>query len=137
MTPSSSATTTSPGFTITPPSTTGTLTDPAVALTVPCALTCASPDGEPHRAQFGHVAHAAGGDEARTPRTCSGVAISSPMNPVRRDRSTGTTTITSPACGLLDRGVDHQVVAGRGTSTVTALPAMRGALLDRTDAGPA
>ena len=46
-TPSSSATITSPAFTICPPQTTGTLTEPKVSLTVPCAEIAADQTGNP------------------------------------------------------------------------------------------
>ena len=47
-TPSSSATITSPGWTSAPAQTTGTLTEPSVALTVPLALIALAPDREVH-----------------------------------------------------------------------------------------
>ncbi len=47
MTPSSSAITASPGVTIVPAMLTGRFTVPAVALTVPWALTCRDQTGKP------------------------------------------------------------------------------------------
>ena len=100
-----------PGRTVCPPSTMGTLTAPAVAFTVPCALTAARPDREAHLAQLGDVAHpAAPVTTPRTPRRCRAVANSSPNSPsVRRRVGRHHEDVTGPA--LLDGDVDHQVVA--------------------------
>ena len=63
-TPSSSATITSPGLTSAPAQTTGMLTEPSVAFTVPLALIARRKHRELHRGQVLHVAHAAVDDEA-------------------------------------------------------------------------
>ena len=62
-TPSSSATIASPGLTSAPAQTTGMLTEPSVALTVPLAR-LPGPDREAHARQRLHIAHAGIDDEA-------------------------------------------------------------------------
>ena len=64
QTPSSSATITSPGSTAAPAQTIGTLTEPSVALTVPCANTAFDQTGKVHLRQVAHVAHAGVDDQA-------------------------------------------------------------------------
>ena len=135
-TPSSSATTTSPGLHRRPRRrSTGTLTDPGVALTVPCAWTALDHTGKPIERRSATSRTPVVVTRPRTPRTCSAVAMRSPMNTVARAEVVGTTTMHVADLALLDRGVDHEVVARRGQHRDGRSRDAR-ALLDRTDAGP-
>ena len=115
MTPSSSATTTSPGRTIWPPSTIGTLTAPAVALTVPCALTARDQTGKPHLAQVRDVAHAAAQDDAADAAALERGGEQLAEQPVGRRRVRRHHQDVAGSA-LLDRDVDHQVVARASTA---------------------
>ena len=111
QTPSSSATITSPGSIDAPAHTTGTLTLPSVSLTVPCADIALRPDRKAHLGEVAHVAHAASMTRPRTPRLqrareqlaeVAGIGVRG-----RRDDE------DVAVAALLDRHVDHPVVAGR------------------------
>src|SRR3712207_7207444 len=81
ITPSSSATTTSPGCTVWPPSTTGTFTAPAVALTEPCALTARDQAGKPISCSSATSRTPLPSTTPRTPRWASAVANISSNSP--------------------------------------------------------
>ena len=93
------------------------------------------PHREAHRPQLGRVAHAGVDDQRPHPRAMSDVASSSPNMPWV-DGAVLVTTSTSPASAHLDRGVDHQVVAGVARHG-DGRAGQAGALLDRAQVGPA
>src|SRR3954451_24808430 len=80
-TPSSSATTTSPGSTFTPAQTTGTLTAPSVAFTVPFAETARDQTGKPISFNDFTSRQPASMTSPTTPRALSAVASNSPNMP--------------------------------------------------------
>ena len=133
-TPSSSAQITSPALTIAPPSTTGTLTDPGDALTVPSHDTWRDHTGKPISRRSSVSRTPASITRPRTPRAITEVASSSPNIPCV-DGAVLATTRMSPSSTHLDGGVDHQVVAGMARHG----DRRRGepyALLDRADVRP-
>ena len=111
-TPSSSATITSPGLTSAPAQTTGTLTEPSVSLTVPCAETAFDQTGKAHLRQVAHVAHAGIDDQpAHAARRERGGEQLAEIAVVARRGRRDDQHVAGPA--LLDRDMDHPVVAGR------------------------
>ena len=80
---------TSPGWTPAPAQTTGTLTEPGVAFTVPCALTAFDQTGKSIVRQVGHVADAGIDDEADgavRPRRLAEQLAEHPVRRLRRRR---------------------------------------------------
>ena len=84
-----------PGRTVCPPSTTGTLTAPAVAFTVPCALTARDQTGNRISRRSATSRTPQPSTTPRTPRRWSAVANSSPNSP-SVDGEFVATTRTSP-----------------------------------------
>ena len=105
-----------------PAQTTGTLTEPAVALTVPCALIAFDQTGKVHRGDVGDVAHARVDDQAGHAARARRHGKQLAEHAVGRFRGRGD---DEHIAGLaeLQRRMDHQVVAGLDTRSVIALPA--------------
>src|SRR5262249_23156780 len=95
-TPSASPTMTSPGWMDAPAHTTGTLTHPAVALTVPCALMALDHTGKFIAVMSRTSRTPASMTRPATPRACADTASSSPNIP-SVDSAVVVTTSTSPA----------------------------------------
>ena len=140
MTPSSSATIASPGQIRCPPMLTGTLTAPAVALTVPCAETAAQKTGKPIACSSATSRTPPVVTRPRTPRCCSDVPSSSPNAPsVFGD--VVVTTRMSPGRHCSTAAWIIRLSPGQHR-TVTAVPPVRAPEIDRPDgraevAGPA
>ena len=103
---------TSPGRCCAPAQTTGTLTEPGVALTVPCALIAFDQTGKVHRGEVGDVANAGVDDQAddavRARRLGQQLAEHA-VGRFRRRRHHQDVARRADSIG----GVDHQVVARR------------------------
>src|SRR6185312_9569072 len=123
QTPSSSATTTSPGLTIWPAQHTVRFTEPGDALTVPCACTARLHTGKPIARRSATSRTPASMTRPAQPRWASEVAISSPTMP-SVDRDVVVTTRTSPGATISTAACTIRLSPG-GQDTVTAGPAIR------------
>src|ERR1022692_658329 len=122
-TPSSSAMTASPGATTVPAMQTGTFTDPAVALTVPWALTDRDHTGNRARVIAATSRTPVVVTRPRTSRAASAVVISSPTKP-SPDGDVVVMTSTSPGLACSTATWIMRLPPGQH-STVTAVPAIR------------
>ena len=110
-----------------PAQTTGTLTEPSVAFTVPLAEIAFDHTGKPISRSDLASRTPASMTSALTPRAISEVASRSPNMPSVLSAEQPTTRM-SPGLALLDRDMDHPVVAGmrqhghRGARRLAALP---------------
>ena len=102
---------TSPAWTMAPAQTTGTLTEPGVALTVPWALIALAQTGNSIAVRSATSRTPASMIRPTTPCARADTASSSPNIP-SVDSDVVVTTRTSPALAHVERRMDHQVVAG-------------------------
>ena len=110
-TPSSSAQITSPGCDRDPPITTGTLTEPGRRLHRALARHVPAPHRESHRPEIARVADAGVDHESADPPRHQRGGEQVAEHPVRRRRGVGHDEDVARLTDL-DRGVDHEVVAG-------------------------